>query len=634
MSDKKPVYVKKISAANLAKAEQLFKAASFYDTAAGKAIDFTGKLVTRQNILELKPIIDLLWRDFKYVPTKLNDVVQDFLDLGIRIKYIDETNGHYAKLIEAMTQACVMRTSRSYYNIFITPLGTPTSHDSENLHELGHIKYNHTINLDNYIKQFKSELEKVWNDKLMKYFEDIIHKNPKNKDKIVKILYHQFSNIAQDMEINSKLFGAAEWKNAKEIMARTGMLMHMNWMLAQYDDLSGLLLNDKQRKSDSALATKISKIFSFLVSNIEKRLNKDYAGEDFQYCYPTNKGWPEELDWMTYMVLLLKDLDNTMEHVLQQIQQAMGQNPAGPGTPNQKSQGQNQPGGNQPQQQQQSGSGKQMSQQTLDDYFDQIENQEDAAEDQNGSGASEEDDEEETEEEFGTSGANGRNEGGDGRGKGGGACKVDFESVDTYEDFSKLLHKYLLGKKNIRIKTDVLYYTNRKKMNGQVIYPRRKLDEKWVPTAATFVIDISGSVPTDYVEKIVNTLVDSASGIDLNRSHIIFCDTDVRSDEIMSKRTKAIYAGGGTTIARGIKYAAKYMKKSTDKLFVISDFGDDLNSWASEAVKIPGMKYAIGYGFNPDSNSMYNPLASHSGSSFAAKWNKAFTKTILIKEAV
>jgi hypothetical protein len=158
-----------------------------------------------------------------------------------------------------------------------------------------------------------------------------------------------------------------------------------------------------------------------------------------------------------------------------------------------------------------------------------------------------------------------------------------------------------------------------------------------MPTNCTIVVDISSSVPTAYVERVINSIVDTNSGIDLKNSHIIFCDTQVQSDEIMSKRTRSVYRGGGTEIANGIKYVKEqgYCKKKTDKLFIISDFEDNLENWLEEAIQIPGIKYAIGYNVrtNKDCEKLFdNPYYTHI-SEFKRKWNKVF-KTVFITEQI
>jgi hypothetical protein len=110
------------------------------------------------------------------------------------------------------------------------------------------------------------------------------------------------------------------------------------------------------------------------------------------------------------------------------------------------------------------------------------------------------------------------------------------------------------------------------------------------------------------------------------------------SDEIMSARTKSVHAGGGTCMANGIRYIAKknYVKRGTDKLFVISDFQDSLDDWCNAVEKIPGIHYAIGYNVSTEEecNEMLDRNNNYrSSGTFAERWNK-FWHTIFITETI
>jgi uncharacterized protein with von Willebrand factor type A (vWA) domain len=156
-----------------------------------------------------------------------------------------------------------------------------------------------------------------------------------------------------------------------------------------------------------------------------------------------------------------------------------------------------------------------------------------------------------------------------------------------------------------------------------------------MPSEVTIVVDISGRVATNYVERVINAIVDTNSGIDLKNSHIIFCDTEVTSDEIISKRTRMAVAGGGTDIAVGIAYAGRYMKKSTSKLFCISDFEDNISAWVREAKKFPGQKYAIGYNVsNSDNFNGVDVVDRYIGSSSNAQDFLKTFKVLFINEKI
>jgi len=75
------------------------------------------------------------------------------------------------------------------------------------------------------------------------------------------------------------------------------------------------------------------------------------------------------------------------------------------------------------------------------------------------------------------------------------------------------------------------------------------------------------------------------------------------------------------------------MKKSIDKLFIISDLADDLTSWVNEAEKMPGIKWAIGYNVRTNKECEKTIMNSYSTrgktSEFIDRWNKTF-KTCFI----
>jgi hypothetical protein len=577
-------------------AEKEYNNSSLWNKKENQDVSFSEKFFTIKEVNTLEKLLDMVYPTSKYVPTQLNEANDDLINIGTIVKY------HPRNLEEAKRNfmlAFVNRVGKNLFKIFISEDAEDEAFDSMDLHEKGHILFNHTQSVKFYVDEFREELEKIWDTRLMKYFENEVKNNPKNKEKIVKLLFREFSNMAQDMEINSKLFDDGEWLKAKKTMARSGMIVYLKALQKEIDSLSGMFKNPKIDDPKDSAYRDLLKNFEIIRQNIKSRIDGEEG--DFQFCYPGNKGWPLKLDWMTYMVLLVKDLDETMQQVIKNIKSALGQ-----------AQGQSS-NGSQP-----------ISQDVLDQYMQQSDSESEAE------GKS--DDEDESEDDWEKL-PKGRSPGGRGRSKGHGSIQIEFESCKNFDDFTKFLRKTCIGKKNRKWNSDVLYNSNRGKFASRVVVPRRHLIEKWMPQSATFLIDISGSVNSDLVEQVINSIVDTASGVDLKESHIVFCDTRVEADEIMSKRTKKIYSGGGTEIANGIKYIAEkgYCKKSTDYLFIVSDMQDQLQAWVEEAKKISCQKFAVGYGYN-NSNEASDIFKYHSRTnddSFASQWNKMF-KTVFI----
>jgi hypothetical protein len=591
------------------------QAKQMLESASWSGINFKEQLLQINHVRELMPIIDVLFPREQLTPSKLAETTQILIDAGMKIKYRDPFD---PASIATQAQAYVTRTGRGKYEIFVNGNNEEEAFDSIDLHEKGHIYFSHTDGIKLYLKIFEREIDRVWDEKIAKWFTTEAKKHVK-KDKIVQFLYAQFSNIAQDMEINSKLF-EDEWVDVKRLMSRSAMIIHYKDLLDQFDDLSDLIRDDKARKVDSKGYKKLLDKWEFLVNQLDMRATGKM--DDLQYCHPAQKDWPVKLDWMTYMTLLIKDIDDTMQQIANAINQMFakgsgggaGNSPASSGQGGGQSDSGDEEGddGDSDSDSDSDGDGdgsgggggggdKPISKDVLDQYFNEADAM-DEAQSSNSGGAAGGDDDSFEEGELG-GGSAGPSQGGHGKSKKGhGAWTGEISTAATFDDFVKILHKLCLGKKNRRMHSDVMYYSNRKKITGGVVVPRRHLIEKWVPTEVTIVVDVSGSVSTDYVERVINAIVDANSGIDLKNSHIIFCDTDVTSDEILSKRTKKAYSGGGTHIASGITYGLKYVKRPLDKMLIVSDFEDDLTTW-TEAVKgHVGQFYAIGYNVHNSSN--------------------------------
>ena len=560
------------------------------------------RLINRKDVEYLGKILDVLWPKSKFKPKKLKLTTDDLVNAGMRISYKDALD---PASIAGLMQAYVYRISRAHYSIFINGHTEAEAFDSMDLHEKGHILFLHTDNVDIYQKMFSKELDKIWDEKVAKWFTADAQKGYR-REKIVQFIFAQFANIAQDMEINSKLF-EKEWIEAKRTMSRSSLIMRIRDLEEKFDPITSTLKDQKERTIGSREHALLVAKFKFILDQLTKRA--DGKIDDILFCYPSYYDWPEKLDWFTYLMLLVKNnFDEVMEQV-QQMAQEMAQ-AAGKGG----GQGNSQGTGNGSGQDDGSGSGagqgqKPISKDVLDNYFDDQAEQEKARSggdtegegSESGGGGEKGDGDDEGE---GSGGASGRSEGGTGRGQGGGAWVGEVETHRTFDSFVKFLNKVCLGKELRKMTTDLLYYSNRNKNMGMggVVLPRRFTTEKWMPTAVTIVIDISGSVNTEYVERIINAIVSANSGIDLKKSHIVFCDTDVRGDEILSRRTRKAWSGGGTSIANGIKYVFMkgYVKKGTDKLIVVSDLEDNLDDWIKAADGKPGQKYVVGYNVNND----------------------------------
>lgn len=161
----------------------------------------------------------------------------------------------------------------------------------------------------------------------------------------------------------------------------------------------------------------------------------------------------------------------------------------------------------------------------------------------------------------------------------------------------KFIEKNCIGKTVQRDRQDPLYNYNRGKTSGGVMRTRITTVEEYRPGNLVALIDVSGSVNIELVKALLSEVLKYKSKFG-TKSRIILWDTHL-VDDLPLKRSnlEAICCGGGTSIARGIRYAKeKYLKSEQDKLCVISDFEDCLGDWAEELAGIKGDTFAVCWG--------------------------------------
>ena len=161
----------------------------------------------------------------------------------------------------------------------------------------------------------------------------------------------------------------------------------------------------------------------------------------------------------------------------------------------------------------------------------------------------------------------------------------------------KFIEKNCIGKTVQRDRQDPLYNYNRGKTSGGVMRTRITTVEEYRPGNLVALIDVSGSVDIELVKALLSEILKYKSKFG-TKSRIILWDTYL-VDDLPLKRSnlEAICCGGGTSIARGIRYAKeKYLKSEQDKLCVISDFEDCLGDWAEELAEVKGETFAVCWG--------------------------------------
>jgi len=466
---------------------------------------------------DLIDIIDKLFpANTKYTPSMLNEVEGRIINANIDINFVNEGKPSAA--------AFVFKQGRGEFGMFIHPDNEKSAYNYLKLHEYGHILFNHCTGIRFHKQQFAtilsrnfSRVEKFFTKNAIKIYD---------KEKLVDFLYHKFANIAQDMEINSKLF-QNEWLIAAHTIRRSQLLIYV----------------DKKEQRP------------LIVKEINAKLNNKKSTMEF--CHPSVHKWPEEMDWLVYMQYILNNIEKFLE-----MEQQSGQG----------GEGQSQDSGLISEKEIEAQSAAQGEQKKIEEKQGAV--------DENGNPVS-----------------------GKQRGDSDGQQVHKLELCNSLKDFEKIIEKHCKVKLNRKMISDVFYYSNRNRNTGSggVLNPRRTYRETYVPSSIHIIVDVSGSVPVATVNRIVSTLIE-VNAFDKKRSRLIQWDTSLKGDDSLMNKTFQLRGFGGTNIARGIEYVSKYVKKKTDKVFIISDFEDDLNAWTRAAKKIKCEKIAICH----DANSVNN----------------------------
>lgn len=185
-----------------------------------------------------------------------------------------------------------------------------------------------------------------------------------------------------------------------------------------------------------------------------------------------------------------------------------------------------------------------------------------------------------------------------GKGSGAGTREVNVNA----DPIDMAIDEVMRGFKNRVTERKVVRQVMRKYnrgINRVVISPsyRMKNTISFEPTIV-FLIDISGSMNTNLIDRILKTISNKMKSIQKGlKYNIITCNTQVH-EHIQNidpkKPVPRIASGGGTYMAEGIRFFKEHYDKNAI-LILISDFEDDLRSWHEIEKNMPG--YTM-YGFN------------------------------------
>jgi hypothetical protein len=401
--------------------------------------------------------------------------------LNIRISYID------APGIKGAPVSFSYRAMRGEYCIYIDRNVDGATFMARDLHEKGHILYNHL----NRPRAHRQQFEEFFRRNLHSFLARL----PPERNLNSKLgtystyIYNRFSDIAQALEINSKLFR-------------------------------------EDRKTQAAAP----------------------GGPRAGFLFPRD-GWPEGLDWMSYMSFLCTELNSFLDHI--------GDGP-----------------------------GKKIRSSDVSAY-NAMQNAERRIQDV-----------QETRKTAADAESNaayepeiirhGRTDN-----------YADTTTVNTVtelndvKDLVRILRERSLLLKRNRLHTDILYNINRNRF-GDVLIPRRYRVENYNLNNLCILLDVSGSVPQGFVKRVIQTILKAEGAFNKHLSRLV-CWSDRLCADTTLADIGAISAGGGTVLGAGIEYCKRYLNERSS-FFIISDFQDDLNDWIGAARDLGCEKTAVGYG--------------------------------------
>lgn len=518
-----------------------------------------------------------------------------------------------------MTEFAFVRrdpTIGDIYNIYINNV-YPPGIDMLRVHEYGHIRFSHFRSMNQKESAIENTVKREW-EKIKHHFSDDV-----SPQQAAKWLALELNNILMDFEVNSKLFTVEEYDTMQYITDDIMLKQREKW--AEDKDPK----NAERAKNAKAEFDELCKIKQ---ENSTNHLTK--------LCWPANYDFPLGLDYEAYVVLAIKNLDKFINDMKNNMAAQVAAMMQGGGSGNQNQQQSNGQGQNQSQNQQNgqgaagqgqnqsqsnAGSGQNPQAQNGPGQGQGNQRAQGGGQGQNngkitsavikksavnayevadkgspndldtgGSDSGNAKDKGNSSENIVREGdADMSNEGGHGYSREGrSATPSPVSTGSKIEDMMKFIIKHAFAKAKTHVIRDQMYNYNRRKHSGTVIIPKNKTIEHYQLSNVVIVVDTSGSVSVKSVEDTLTCIKEMRGKFNPNKSHVISWDTHLVKDTLW-KEAEVDYSQGGTNIAKGIKYAKKYCKKDNDKLFVVSDFEDDLKDWEKALRDIPGEKYGI-----------------------------------------
>lgn len=480
----------------------------------------------REQILSQIPDLEQkFWSYYNDAFNEMNNVVWTYIHPNIRS-------------YDPLAFACRSKSTTGVYEIYVNPNVPYEAQEPLKLHEFGHVIFTHMSLLESQRSILIQKIMTYWN-RFEEHIDDAALKTKDDIKRASEIICNTILNVAMDYEVNSKLFTDEEWHVFKD---------YTQWA---YICAKATAPNTTQKE--------LEEVLEWLGEEPEKR------NLMFTPCWPEDSGFPKGLDYRQYIDLMLMKPDNAMDALKQLLSKGLGDS---------DDESSSNGGGSTS-----SNNGK-ISKEDLERL---LREQSDANND--ASNSEKDKAEKQDNDEKGTTSCSRNDVNNFGWSPTGKSKDNRIYDLKDCKSLKKKILKEVINKSILINRQDSLYYYNRQKYNSNLMISKSRSEDIYRPGNVYLLVDCSGSIGGDTISTLIGVVKDITKKCG-PKSRIIWWDTCLEGDYSL-KNFKGPDGCGGTMISGGIKYVnEKYLKKSNDKLIIISDYQDSLHLWFDELNKI------------------------------------------------
>lgn len=510
-------------------------------------------------------------------------------ELGYCFKYTDDVSNY------------------TFYKIVCATIGKDNTDFRVMMHEYGHIYLGHLDGIHeeldtlicNVFRDYRGELiERINSECGIDFAEKLIERVIDDP-----VLNHSLHNIAMDMEVNSKVLSTEDIEDMEKEISEKLPDYQTEFLKYQRDNTDN---EELKKQLDEAIKKMENEAKIKLILPCRYYLNE-------------KETFPDELTYPEYLIMIVKHLDQFVKMLvsiknggngdtsnvssqdvqsalgggkgdqgmqsLSDLMQDMGMSDGGSGSNSQKG-------------------GRRGDAQKQDSPFKG--NRDQGVDDLNGNksqdGGSHKDHKTDSRDAADKKRELGQIHSGGGVGCGNSGGPDATRLVEKADEVDMALDEVMLNYKARVVKVDTkkdLTYLYNRGINRSVICPtiRRKVTISQDPTIV-FLIDVSGSMDTRLVDRILGTISNKMKRLGRGLKYNIISWSTCLGEHIKNidprKGVPRISMGGGTRMARGMEYFRQNYGPEAI-LILISDFEDYLGEWHEEELKMP--EYTM-YGFN------------------------------------